>query len=241
MEEVLFNKFKKYVDNFDFSNDMISRKFYHTFRVVDYAKAIAKNENLNAHDTEIAFLCALLHDIGRFEQATIYKTYNDKQSIDHGDLGYKILLKDNFISEFVTDEIDKKIVLVAVKNHNKYAIDSELKDRELFFAKLIRDADKLDILDKQRLEINDNINFIDEKAINFIKDHKLFKRDGLIKNDATEIVHSLTFIFDLNFNESLNIIKEKKIIERKLDVLQQHCDSNIIDDLRTELYNYINN
>ena len=236
----MYNKFKDYVDNYDFSNDMISRKFYHTFRVVDYAKAIAKSENLNEHDTNIAFLCALLHDIGRFEQAKIYNTFNDKKSIDHGDLGYRILLKNNYISEFVNDEKDKKIILNAVKNHNKYAIDSTLNDRELFFAKLIRDADKLDILDKQRLEINDNINSIDEKAFCFIKEHQLFKRDGSVQNDATEIVHSLSFVYDLNFDESINIIKEKDMVKRKLDVLEQHCNSTIVDSLRNELNNFIN-
>lgn len=237
----MFNKFKTYVDNYDFSNDMISRKFYHTFRVVDYAKAIAKSENLNEHDTNLAFICALLHDIGRFEQAKTYKTYNDLFSVDHGDLGYQILLKDDFISEFVTNDTDKEIVLESVKNHNKYVINSSLDGQKLFFTKLVRDADKLDILDKQKQEITDNINFIDENAISFIKNHKLFKRDGHLKNDATEIVHSLSFVFDLNFKETLNIIKEKKMIERKLNVLQKHCDSKIVNDLKLELTDYINN
>lgn len=241
MEEIMINKFKTYVDNFDFSNDMISRKFYHTFRVIDYAKAIAKNENLDEHETNLAFLCALLHDIGRFEQARVYKTYNDQLSIDHGDLGYKILLKNDFISEFVTDDTDKQIVLKSVKNHNKYIADSSLTEKEAYFTKLVRDADKLDILDKQRLQITDNINTIDENAISFIREHKLFKRNGALKNDATEIVHSLSFIFDLNFDESLKIIKEKKMIEHKLDVLEEQCNPIIVNELKTEIYNYLNN
>ena len=51
------NEFEKYVSNFDFSNDMISKKYYHTFRVVDYAKDLANSLNLNEHDTYLAFVC----------------------------------------------------------------------------------------------------------------------------------------------------------------------------------------
>lgn len=34
----------------------------------------------------------------------------------------------------------------AIKNHNKYKIEDGLTSKEEFFAKLIRDADKIDIL-----------------------------------------------------------------------------------------------
>lgn len=240
MEEIIFSKFKNYAQNFDFSNDMISRKFYHTFRVVNYAKDIAQSENLNEHDYNLAIICALLHDIGRFKQATTYKTYEDLKSVDHGNLGYEILFENDYISEYVTNTYDKEIVLKAVKNHNKFIIDESLNDKELFFAKLTRDADKLDILDKQQNEINDNINVIDEKSISFIKENKLFKRDGNVKNNATDIVNTITFIFDINFKSTFEIIKEKKIIERKIDVLRKHCDANLVNEIENEINKYLN-
>ena len=46
--EKAINNFKKYVQNFDFNNPKIESKFYHTFRVMDYAMNIAKSEMLNA-------------------------------------------------------------------------------------------------------------------------------------------------------------------------------------------------
>lgn len=226
-------EFNNYVKNFDFSNDMISKKYYHTFRVIDYAKSIAESEKLNEHDIYLSIIIALLHDIGRFEQAKIYNTFIDLKSIDHGDLGYKILLENNYISKYIDNELDKNIVLTAIKNHNKYEIDKSLTDdRTIYFCKIIRDADKLDILDKQRNEINDNIKTIDSNTLEYIKSQKLFKRNGNISNDASKIVQTLTFIFDLNFKKSFEIIKEQKIIDRKIDVLYNFCDSNIIDNIK---------
>lgn len=60
-------EFNNYTKQFDMENEMISRKYYHTFRVADYALEIAKSENLNEQDTYIAYLCGLLHDIARFK------------------------------------------------------------------------------------------------------------------------------------------------------------------------------
>ena len=238
--EKSINQFNKYVQNYDLSNEMISRKYYHTFRVSEYSKELAKNENLNEHDSYIAFICALLHDIGRFKQATEFNTYIDLKSFDHGDMGYEILLKNDYISNYVTDETDKAIVLKAVKNHNKYSIDSSLNEKEMFFAKLVRDADKLDILDKQRNEIKDNIYEIDPVAIDLLKQKKLYKRDGITRNDATEMLLSISFIFDLNFKKSFEIIYNKKIIERKFVVLKEHFSDNYINKLQSIIYEYIN-
>ncbi len=222
-------EFNKYIKKFDMSNDKVSHKYYHTFRVVDYAKDIAKSENLNKQDTYIAFLCALLHDIGRFKQVKEYDTFYDKKSFDHGDVGYEILLENDYISKYIQDQESKQIILKSVKNHNKYKIEDNLNEKELFFSKLVRDSDKIDILDKQKNEINDNSTTIDEDVIKAYKEHRLFKRDGTKRNDATEIVKNLCFIYDLNFKRSFEILKEKGIIDRKLNVLKQHISKETID------------
>ena len=237
--EKAVENFKLYTKNFDFSNNMINKKFHHTFRVVDYAKDIAKSLNLNEHDFYIASVCALLHDIGRFQQAIMYNTFNDLKSVDHGDLGYEILLNDDYISNYVTDEEDKLIVLKAVKNHNKYMIEDGLTEKELFFTKLTRDADKLDIFQEYSNSINDNSNTIDDYPLQMIREQKLCKRDGNTKPDATYIAYQLTFVFDLNFKRSFEILIDKNIIKRKLDVLQEHCDPLLISEIRIIFNNYI--
>lgn len=225
-------KFNKYIKQFDMTNEMISRKYYHTFRVANYAKELAKSENLNEQDTFIAYLCGILHDIARFKQATEYKTFSDFKSFDHGDMGYNILVENDYISNYIQDEESKQIILKAVKNHNKYEVETGLTDRQLFFTKLIRDSDKIDILDKLRNEIHDNSTTIDEDVMQAFKEHRLYKRDGTIRNDATQILISLCFVFDLNFKRSLEIIKEKGIVERKLKILKEHLgkEFNNIDE-----------
>ena len=225
MESIYKNtieEFNKYISQFDMTNEMISRKYYHTFRVANYAKELAKSENLNEHDTFLAYLGGLLHDIARFKQATEYKTFNDLKSFDHGDIGYKILQENNYISNYIQDEESKQIILTTVKNHNKYEIEKNLTDKQLFFAKLIRDADKIDILDKQDNTINDNSTTIDEDVMQTFKEHKSFKRDKTQRNDITELVISLCLIFDLNFQKSFKIINEKHIIDKKTEVLNKH-------------------
>ena len=218
-------EFKKYVENFDMKNGMISRKYYHTFRVADYAKELAQSENLNEQDTYIAFLCGLLHDIARFKQATEYGTFNDLQSFDHGDVGFQILLENDYISRFIQDKESQIIILKAVKNHNKFAIEDGLNEKELFFAKLVRDADKLDIMDIFRNEITDNSTIVDENVLKALKEHRQFKRDGIMKNDVSEIVKFLCFTFDLNLKRSFEILEEKGILKRKLVALEKSIDA----------------
>lgn len=42
---------------------------------------------LSESDRELAYLCAVYHDIGRFEQLKRYHTFLDYKSIDHAQLG----------------------------------------------------------------------------------------------------------------------------------------------------------
>lgn len=238
MENIYENaieEFNNYAKQFDMANEMISKKYYHTFRVADYAKELAKTQNLDEHDTFIAYLCGLLHDIARFKQATEYKTFNDLKSFDHGNMGYNILIENDYISNYIKDEESKQIILKAVKNHNKYEIEENLTNKQLFFAKLIRDADKIDILDKLTIEIKDKSTTIDQDVMQTFKEHKTFKKDGRKRNDITESIIALCLIFDLNFKESLKIIKEKKIIERNLDILKNYLDKQNLKIIINEL------
>ena len=136
------DEFMKYTNNYDIENENIERKIYHSLRVMEISKKIATNMGLENEKIELATLIGLLHDIGRFEQFKIYQTYSDLESIDHGDLGADILKQNNFIKEAKYDEI----ILKSVQNHNKYKIADDLNKEEKLFCKIVRDADKIDIL-----------------------------------------------------------------------------------------------
>ena len=51
-----------------------------------------------------------------------------------------------FLRRFVENDKDDELIIKAVRNHNKYKIEEGLNERELLHAKIIRDADKLDIM-----------------------------------------------------------------------------------------------
>lgn len=233
--EDCLKEFNKYVSNYDFSNEMISRKYYHSLRVVKYAEQIAKSENLNTHDFYLAQVTALLHDISRFRQATEYGTFIDSKSFDHGDVAYEILKENNYVLKYVNSEEDKNIVLKAVKNHNKYSIEDGLTERELYFAKIIRDSDKIDILDSQLNQVTDGESIIFEEVLKSINDHKLFHNSNSVINNVSIIGAQICFIFDLYFKETYKIIGEKKIIQRKIEVLRKNVDKNIVDEIENSI------
>ena len=215
-------EFLKYTENYDLTNENINRKQGHSIRVMNISKQIATELNLTEEQIQIATLIGLLHDIARFEQYTQYQTYNDNRSFDHGDYGVEILDKD--IRKYIeTDKYDK-IIKVAIKNHNKFEIEEGLNEEESLFAKIIRDADKIDILyeavsmfwNGEEKDINNTE--ISSKVMEKIEERELIKRD---KNKAfcgiDKVMSVLAFIFDINYKPSFKIIKENDYINKIID------------------------
>lgn len=121
----------------------IQIKEKHTGYVTANARELALHLKLNRHDVQLAELTGLLHDVGRFRQWQLYKTFVDAKSEDHGDLGVRTIQELPFY-ELLREE-DREILLFAIQNHNKREIASVESPRRLLFARMIRDADKLDI------------------------------------------------------------------------------------------------
>lgn len=121
----------------------IQMKEKHTGYVTTNARQLALHLQLSSHDVDLAELIGLLHDVGRFRQWQLYKTFVDAKSEDHADLGVKVIQELPFYDLLGQEE--KDLVLFAIKNHNKKEIAPAPDKRHLLFAKIIRDADKLDI------------------------------------------------------------------------------------------------
>ena len=79
--------FTEYVSSYDLTNSDIKLKYNHSLRVMALSEKYAKILNFSTEDIELAKVIGLLHDIGRFEQLKIYKTYSDINSIDHAEYG----------------------------------------------------------------------------------------------------------------------------------------------------------
>jgi len=140
--------FNNYVQKFDRKDDIgfqqnIDLKREHTERVVREIIQLGNELKLDEHALNLAEVIALFHDIGRFEQYARYQTFSDVRSEDHAMLGIRVLKEYNVLGALEKD--NQKLILCAIEYHNRpHLPDRESKTR-LFYSKLIRDADKLDI------------------------------------------------------------------------------------------------
>ena len=219
--ELIKKEFDNYVKKFDNNNRDINYKYRHSYRVYKLSEEIAKKMNLCDEDILLASVIGLLHDIGRFEQLKKFSNYSDI-NLDHGDFGVKLLFEYGLIDKFKINTKYHNIIKFAIRNHNKYEIEKTKSKRKQLFAKIIRDADKLDILRAYTIYNDYNLK-TDEKNIdiNVKKDfygNKLVKKIYLqSKNDV--IVSSLAMIFDINDKNVIEMIKDDKLIDKFYDKL----------------------
>lgn len=234
--------FDNYVKKYDKSNPKIAYKIAHTYRVVDAAKIIAEGLKLKKEQILLAELIGLLHDIGRFEQVRRYNTFEDKLSVDHANLGVEVLKENNFLSEFCQDEKYYKTILVSIKNHNKFKIEEGLNEEEILQCKIVRDADKIDILNAIRVENLDTLmddSNIDNSIITpyVLEDFYKGKQTNrnLLKTPMDVYISFIGMVFDLNFRPSFKIIKKKNYINEIID----RCNNKEMNNVREFINKYI--
>ena len=217
-------EFIKYTSNYDMENEHIKRKIGHSIRVMEISTKIAESLDLSKEEIELATLIGLLHDIARFEQWRRFETYNDILSIDHGNLGVEILKENNFIRNFIGDDKFDQLIYIAIKNHNKFKIEDGLTEKELLFSKIIRDADKLDIIyegveifwgNEQEIKETEESSITEEVYNKFIA-KKLIDRTYILTK-ADKIISFIAFIFDINFKFDFKVIKQEDYINKILD------------------------
>ena len=238
-------EFIKYTQNYDLENENIQRKQLHSLRVMEISKEIAKGLQLDQEEIELATLIGLLHDIARFEQYTQFKTYKDLESFDHGDFGAQILEKD--IRKYVENKQFDEIIIKAVKNHNKFKIEEGLTKTEELYAKIIRDADKIDILYEtveifwkgKESEVENSI--ISEDVIQQIEDKSQIKQK-LEESPVDKIMKFIAFIFDMNFKISFKILKDEDYINKILNRynFKDEYTKQKVEEIRIIANKYIN-
>ncbi len=222
--EKLKMKFEKYLTGFDLENRNILRKQKHTYRTVEVSRYLTKGLGLGEEDVILACFIALLHDIGRFEQEKRYSTFEDLLSIDHAEFGADLLFKQNLIRDFIREESFDYIIEKAIREHNKYKIDSGISGEVLLHVKLIRDADKLDNFFVKLTEpfeaffkkvdiggekLSDEVyqTFLERKAI----------LNSVHESNLDKWIKSIACVFDLNFQASFQYIQQKDYINQLFD------------------------
>ncbi len=202
--------FDKYVLEYDMKNKDISLKYRHTYKVVDLMEELANRLNLDKEKVIVAKIIGLLHDIGRFEQLKLYSSYDDYSSIDHAKYSCDYLFRDGHIRDFLESDKYDKIIQCAIFNHNKIKIDEQnISDEELLFSKMIRDMDKVDIYRSEAVDfqMEFNANEVTKEVLESFKNGHLIERNK-IKSKSDETLVTLGFIYDFNFDISLDILVE---------------------------------
>lgn len=166
--------FLTYVEAYDASNERIALKIAHTYRVAGLCEQIARGEGAASDDIELAWLCGLLHDLGRFEQLRLWDTFNDGASADHAAIGAAVLrglpassvpvraatlerpravshpqapaAGSGAIESFIEYRGFDKEVLTSVECHSMLRVPEGLDKRSRMLLNIVRDADKIDIL-----------------------------------------------------------------------------------------------
>ena len=140
------------------------------------------------------------------------------------------------------------IILKAIYNHNKFKIEGNLNDKELLFCKIIRDADKIDILFegtnifwKNEIELINNGKIQDSVYNQIIRNETIERTKGRKIELIDKVISVLAFVFDINFNESLEIINKNDYINkilRRFDFKDKETIEKI-EEISKVINNYI--
>ena len=204
----------------------------HTGYVTAIARELAKHLELSEHDVQLAEIMGLFHDVGRFRQYSIYKTFNDAQSEDHADLGLKVLAEEMpYMADLSAEDAD--LVRYAIKYHNKKEIPADATGKYLLFAKLLRDADKLDIyrvlapfLDPENADKAPK--FMKSKSTDLISPDFI---DAFVEGKQADYhmlktlgdrrLVRLLWVYDVNFGWTLQKMVERGYIQKVIDHLPE--------------------
>ncbi len=232
--DALKDWFVSYVKSFKYtdieSQQNIDIKREHTERVIEEILDLGKKIGLNEHELNLAEIIALFHDIGRFEQYHRYKTFSDRKSENHAELGIKILNQHGVLNGL--DKHLQELISCSIKYHNLPALPGEETKACLFFSRLIRDADKLDIWrvvtdyynrrDGRRnaaLELElPEIPGISAEVYNSLMNKQIVD-SRYVKNINDIKLLQAGWIFDINFEPTFTCIINRHYMEYLRDVL----------------------
>lgn len=239
MESYSLDNFRRWFDTYtsrffgedEFVNEHLRMKQEHTRRTCQEILVLAGQLALDDHQKQIAEIVALFHDVGRFPQFAEYHTFNDARSIDHSHLGVEILRREGVLN--VLRREDGQWVEAAIEHHGRKALPANLNGQALLFAKLIRDADKLDIFRiviklyrRYRadpagfpwdLELPDEPRYSAE-VFHAVMEGKLIEH-AMLQTLNDMMLCKLSWVYDVNFAVTLARLREEGFLEQTLSFL----------------------
>lgn len=214
----------------------------HSYRVATLCKKIMSRLDEGEEDQAMSYVLGLFHDIGRYKQLREYKTFDDSKSVDHAELSVKVIRENDFLNGKGNDLTEQ--ILVAIENHNKKELNKNIAGSDLLYAKVIRDADKLDILkvltdyySNPKMVPNHTLTWelpkgieISSEIVSQVLKGKLVSKD-FVKNQLDIKVMQLSWVYDLNFKPSFEILMSNHFLEKIFKTMPKN--DTVIEIYRT--------
>ena len=229
--------FNTYINSFDNLNEEQIKNFAikkeHSLRVAEIAECISFKLELEESDISIAKLAALFHDIGRFSQLSKYNTLDDSKSINHAEYSVEILKQEDILQKLECNS--EEIIFSAILAHNKFEIPAKLNGKELLHAKILRDADKLDILkvltdyySQRNIQANHTLtwelpkgNGVSENVESSVLAGKVVQKKDVVSEIDMKIMQ-LSWIYDLNFKCTIEYALQQRFFAKIYDSLPKN-------------------
>jgi hypothetical protein len=243
--------FREYVEAFCTDQSEIREnillKKNHSKRVCGEIIRIGRRLGLSGDSLRFAEITALFHDLGRFEQYFRYRTFVDHKSENHAALGVKILVENGVLDGL--DDSLKDLVYRIISYHNRPFLPDGETATCLFYAKLLRDADKLDIwrvLTRYYRGSDGNSNSaieldlpdtseISEKVYEAVMNKRIVDiHDVQTINDFK--VLQIGWIFDVNFKPTLDAVISRNYIE---EIYRALPASEKVETIKKVLSHYV--
>jgi len=225
------------------NNHAYRLKRVHTYRVCSNIAQLSKKLGLSPEDILLAKTMALFHDIGRFEQFRRYGTFNDRASANHAELAVAELAGKHVLAGCRGSEID--LITDAIAAHNAAALPEGREARTLFFMRLLRDADKLDIWKvvcdyyRQRCLQPDEapnktieLDLPDRPACSPAVVAALYEGRYARMEDLRTLndfkLLQVSWVYDLNFQPSFRMLRKRGYIEKIAATLPETEELNVL-------------
>jgi hypothetical protein len=216
--------FSEYVRTF-YSTDAdvqahVRLKEEHTARVCERMAELSASLALAPEQAALAQMVALFHDVGRFEQYTRYRTFNDFRSEDHACMGVRILQETGVLAELPEDR--QVLIYKAVRYHNGREIPADCVE-VVSLARMIRDADKIDILAMiasedalfQMLPLPEygDMRQVSPGTLESIRQQQVARFEH-IRTAADLMLFRMSWMFDMNFPWTFRTVRERNFLEK---------------------------
>ena len=127
--------------------------------------------------------------------------------------------------------------MAIVKYHNKYTLPNDLTEEEKLQCMILRDADKLDIL-RHKWTLEHDKHKISKSIIECFEKGVMVS-NNMVKYPVDAILRQLSFIYDINFDVSKDIIYTSNVVDRNIDLVYKACKDKKVYYIWDLLDNYL--